>query len=108
VVNDIALNKKQLAALFMLLVFLFIHGLKLFHTHDQEYSQDHKFQKEQVSKVNHCDVCDYHFAKDTLTQNSPIVFSEAQGLPDYFNFYQSRSIRSIGLGYSDRGPPSLI
>lgn len=107
-IKGFSIEKKRLAALFMLLLFLFIHGLKLFHTHDHEYSLDHGAKKELVSKSRHCDICDYHFSKDTIKQNNLFVFVLVQELPVYFNFYQSKSIRSIGLSYSDRGPPVLI
>lgn len=108
VIKGFPIEKKRLAALFMLLLFLFIHGLKLFHTHEHEYPQDPGVKKELVSKSKHCDICDYHFAKDTIKRNNLFVFFKAQDLPVYFNLYQSRSIRSIGLSYSDRGPPVLI
>jgi hypothetical protein len=92
----------------MLALFLFIQGLKLGHTHDHDPSDNIKGEKELVSKNNHCEICDYHFSAGFTIQNSQPISSVVQDIPFYFNFYQSASINSIGLSYSDRGPPALI
>jgi hypothetical protein len=108
VIKNSPILKKQLAAAFMLSLFLFIHGLKLLHSIDHHLHDDPKGKKELVSSSKHCDICDYHFSKDAIKQNTLVFSSVVQNISVYSNFYQSKSIRSIGLSYSDRGPPASI
>jgi hypothetical protein len=108
VISKIGIDKKRLTAICMLTLFLFIHSLKLVHSHDHDHPNSLKGNKEMVSKAKHCGVCDYHFSKDAHKQNASFISFKVLEIPVYLNFYQSESLSSIGLSYSDRGPPSLI
>jgi hypothetical protein len=101
-------RKKQIAALFLLGLFLLIQGAKLLHTHEHDPFHDRKDKRELVSKTKHCDICDYHFAAAAITDASDAHSCAAFGLPSFFNFYNSVSITSTGLSYTDRGPPAVI
>ncbi len=106
--HTIYMRRKQLVSVLMLALFLFIQGLKLDHTHGHDSAENIKGKKELISTDNHCEICDYHFSAGFTMQNSQPISCVVQDIPCYFNFYQSASINSIGLSYSDRGPPALI
>ena len=91
----------------LLMAFLFIHVAKAVHRHENTalaFSFDLK-----VQKSSDCAICDYHITKDA---DLPLVsFSSTQHtLPAYYtvNAYQSRLTSSIGLSYTDRGPPAVV
>jgi hypothetical protein len=100
--------KGKLAALFLLVVFLFIYVVKVFHHHEHTGTAQ-LFNKEaqQIVKSNHCSICDYHLAKDSPGEIPILDLTLPQQQSFYFDFYQSRTTSSIGLNFSDRGPPAL-
>lgn len=100
--------QRQLLAACLLAVFLLITAGKLFHTHGAAGPIADASYTGQVAKNSDCPVCDYHFTKDAghlsdaFAPATPFAFSSRTIA------YESRTVSSIGLSYSDRGPPALI
>ena len=88
------------------MVFLFIHLAKAVHTHEHTAKA---FSVEQtVQKSSDCPICDYHITKDADCQT--ILFSPGSDILSICYdcvAYKSRITTSVGLSYSDRGPPVL-
>lgn len=93
-------------AFLLLMVFLFIHVAKAVHRHEGT-TTGFSFELK-VQKSSDCAICDYHLTKDADLHSATIAPAQ--------NFcsagctiisYQSRLTSSIGLSYSDRGPPAL-
>jgi hypothetical protein len=97
--------KRQAAAFFLLATFLFIHLAKTLHTHDRADFSSFTSKEVQVQKGSDCSICDYHFTKDSFHHTSFLDTQRRVYLNCYYNFYQSIITSSIGLSYSDRGPP---
>lgn len=99
--------QKQLLALLLIGVFLFIHVGKAFHSHELLGNTDNVCQTGQVSKSNDCSVCDFHFTKDTEHQIITVNTEHPTPILVQHAFLQSRKASSIGLSYADRGPPAI-
>jgi hypothetical protein len=99
--------KKQFIAAGLLVVFMFITVVKLFHSHDTHFAPHSSSHLEQVVKDADCSICDYHFTKDTDFQNATFASQMAEVPRVVPVFYQSRTTSSVGLNYADRGPPAL-
>jgi hypothetical protein len=98
--------KRQLIAAGLLVVFLFITLTKIIHSHETNFTSESSSHVEQVVKSSHCSICDYHFTKDTDFQSTTFVLQKVEASCVSPVFYQSRITSSIGLSYSDRGPPA--
>jgi hypothetical protein len=98
---------QKLLAFLLLMVFLFIHVAKAVHRHERA-ATGFSFELK-VQKSGDCAVCDYHLTKDADLQTANIE-SAQDVLSASCNIvcYQSRLTSSIGLSYSDRGPPALV
>lgn len=99
--------QKQVLAACLLAVFLLITGAKLFHTHGAAGHTADSSYTEQVAKGGDCQVCDYHFSKDTDHLRDVFTPAKPLALSSKDISYESRTASSIGLSYSDRGPPAL-
>ncbi|HYE56199.1 MAG TPA: hypothetical protein VD996_15225 [Chitinophagaceae bacterium] len=97
---------RQLIAACLLAVFLFITLIKLFHSHET-YPASVSASVEQVEKKADCAICDYHFTKDTDHQILSFYGTAQQPATIFCISYTSRTASSVGLSYSDRGPPAL-
>lgn len=106
--NKIVTIQKQVLALLLLGVFLFIHIGKSMHTHEISVLAEKSFPTEQVSKSNDCPVCDFHFTKDAEHEVKTNELSQPLPVAIQHTAFQSRHTASIGLSYSDRGPPALF
>jgi hypothetical protein len=97
---------QKLLAFLLLMVFLFIHVAKAVHRHEPT-TTGFSFELK-VQKSSDCAICDYHLAKDADLHTATIEPTQ-NVLSAYCNMvaYQSRLTSSIGLSYSDRGPPAL-
>jgi hypothetical protein len=106
-VNPKTTIKQKLIAACLLAVFLVITVVKLFHSHEALDAVQFSSGIEQVEQSSDCSICDYHFTKDTdysvvaFVSKSPELISLIQIC------YESRITSSIGLSYTDRGPPAL-
>jgi hypothetical protein len=106
-VNKKAIIQKQLTAFFLLVVFLFIHAVKVLHAHERNTSTCQEWSVSKVVEKGHCSICDYHFTKDAHNDFIIIELFHKQLPTLYFISYQSRKTSSIGLNYADRGPPAI-
>lgn len=98
---------RQLAALFLIAVFVFIHIVKVFHSHGNLTSHQVSKNTDQVKKSGVCFICDYHFTKDNdHVNNFHAANPQFQNSAEYI-FRLPRTTSSIGLVFSDRGPPFL-
>jgi hypothetical protein len=100
--------KHQILAAGLLAVFLLITAARLFHTHGSTSRLADSSYSAHVHNNTDCPVCDYHFAKDT-DQPAPAVMQAKQwAVVTPVASYTSKATSSIGLSYSDRGPPAVI
>lgn len=82
--------------------------VKTIHHHDCYKTYLLSENSDQVSSNEDCPICDFHFTKDIeilTTAFSPI---ENFTVTHFLSFYQSIKTSSIGLNYSDRGPPAFF
>lgn len=100
---------RSIAAVMLLGIFISIHVVKAFHTH-QPITTSAKSQDaaEHVKASTDCTVCDYHFTKDGFSEIASIESIVNHFYVSTYPFYQSHISSSIGLHYSDRGPPALV
>jgi hypothetical protein len=105
--RNTSILKKQIIASLLLAVFVSIQITKAVHTHDSTDCSSLFSAKVQVQKSNDCSVCDYHFTKDTFLHTSFLETQPKVYVNRYYNSYQSRVTSSIGLTYTDRGPPVI-
>ena len=99
---------RLLTAVVLLGIFVSVHVAKAFHTHARVNSISKLAAgTDTVQDSSACATCDYHFTKDSYDES---VVWELREIPCYqpvFRFYKSYLASSIGLHYSDRGPPAL-
>ncbi len=96
---------------FLLLLFIFIHAVKTFHTHEYCYADSTNTVDKNVTIVKAvfaCAICDFQIAKDSDAQSSIIaIATPVQFITSYYNFTLSWlpgfSVSSFG-----RGPPATI
>lgn len=105
-VNSKKTIQQQLLAVCLLTVFLFITMIKLVHSHESLSFSKFSSYLEQGEKSTDCSICDFHLAKDAEIPNLGFVPEKTEISNDSPVFYQNRKTSSIGLNYSDRGPPS--
>jgi hypothetical protein len=106
-VNKSVAIKEQFIALLLAAVFLFIHIGKVLHTHENKIPSEAGYKTEQVSKTAECSICDFHLTKDTEQNFAAVIVSKLPIPKQEFLSYQSRTASSIGLTYTDRGPPAV-
>lgn len=100
--------KQQLIAACLLLAFLFITGVKLFHSHETITVASKSSGIEKVLKATDCPICDYQLAKDTHHFDSfPLIEKMELRLSSY-SLYNTPFVTSIGATSSGRGPPALV
>ena len=94
----------MLCAIVLFTVFFFVHAARALHTHDLDTIGNCSKSIHQVGKA-HCSICDYHLTKDADVFTGNITVDCTPCHVVYFFSYQNRTSSSIGLNYSDRGPP---
>jgi len=107
-VNKNATIKRQLIAACLLLVFLFITGVKLFHSHEAISIADTSSGLEQVEKATDCSICDYQLAKDMHHFDSFPLIKKIEFSPSSYSLHNTPFVTSIGSTSSGRGPPALV
>lgn len=101
---------QKLSSVSLLVLFLFIHAVKTFHTHDFSYASQNDNNKNTtvVKTYFFCAICNFQIAKDsdaevaTLNITSPYHFIFVYynyTLPELYNFSATSSVR---------GPPANI
>ncbi len=101
---------QKTSAYFLLTLFVFIHAVKILHTHDYSYTFYNTENKNAaILKAGFtCAICDFQIAKDsdaeyaTLNISTPLHFITA-----YYN-YTSLQLHAFSISSSIRGPPSII
>lgn len=108
-VSQLTIIKKQLIAGLLAAVLLVITGVKFFHSCNEEVEIEVGSNVEQISKNAHCAICDFHFAQDVdLTIAPPSTDSPLFSSNITYACQASNFQSSIGLSFSDRGPPALL
>jgi hypothetical protein len=108
VINIIDITKRLAAGLLVALVFT-VTVVKFFHTCDEHVYFADENGMEQISDNVKCAICEFHLTNDVVMNmelpsiDAPVFHSNII-FPSYSRFFQS----SIGLSFSDRGPPSLL
>ena len=95
----------MLNALALFTVFFLTYAAKALHTHDPGTLVNSSKSIHQVGETAHCSVCDYHLTKDADVFIGSITVDCRPYYVVHFISYQSITISSTGLNYSDRGPP---
>lgn len=99
---------RLVTAVFLLGIFISIHVAKALHTHSIVSTVSKLADEtEKVQASSHCATCDYHFTKDSYSETATITLITPQLYSPVSLFYKSYISSSIGLHYSDRGPPAL-
>jgi hypothetical protein len=95
-------------AVLLLGIFISVHLAKAFHTHAVT-STISKFTGagEKVQAASDCATCDYHFTKDSSSETATIALVPTLYYASVYLSYKSYLASSIGLLYSDRGPPAI-
>lgn len=94
--------QKQLFAALLLVVFLFIHVVKIMHTHDRKCTVDVSCVTTEVLKSTDCPICDFHFCKESIDVKNEDLVTFHFAFPLFYPPYQVAPSTSIGLNYSDR------
>jgi hypothetical protein len=99
------ITTQKLSAILLVAIFSFTYCIKAFHSHDNNLQFSgigHQFEKS-----NECPVCEFQPVKDSEHDIAEIALLNPKAQSAAFSTYQSNFISSIGLSYSDRGPPTL-
>jgi hypothetical protein len=96
---------QKLSAILLVAIFSFTYCIKAFHSHDNDLQ--FSGTGHQIEKSNECPVCEFQPVKDSDHAMAEITLLNPKAQCDAFPFYQSNFTSSIGLSYSDRGPPAL-
>lgn len=104
------IRTKQTIAALLLILFVFIHVVKLFHHHlgIASSNNDSLVSKVTVRPVLHCAVCDYHFIHDADHATAFAVLGLRIIYLPVFASHLVQPTTSIGLSAADRGPPALV
>ena len=95
-------------AVLLLGIFMAVHVAKAAHSHSIVSTVSKlAAATETVQESNDCATCDYHFTKDSYGETASIAFISTDFYSPVFPFYKSHAFTSIGLHYSDRGPPAI-
>ena len=97
---------KRLMASLLIILFVFIHVVKAYHSHETAATLSHSSSNEFTKAKVDCAICKYHFVQDgALLFCQPIVATPAPLIAVYFNF-SARLTTSVGLLSANKGPPS--
>lgn len=107
-VNRITNIQKQWIAGVLAVVLLVITGVKFFHSCDDEAAIADQANIGQVSAKAACSICEFHFAHDAdVVIATPFIDVPVFSHPLAVTFYAGHFPTSIGLSFSDRGPPAV-
>jgi hypothetical protein len=107
-VNKKATIQRQLIAGCLLVVFLFITGARLFHSHETKPATRYSFGVAHVEETSDCAICDYHLAKDAYHLTGFLQVKKAGPLVSSHCSYNTPFVTSIGSASSGRGPPAQV
>lgn len=97
----------QVIAFLLLAVFTTIQSAKVMHTHAATVTTHVSFDGDTVDKTGDCSICDYQLSKNAALPTIYFDIQKPECYPVSFPLYQYSAITSIGLHFSDRGPPAL-
>ena len=102
---------QKISAAVLLALFIFIHVVKTFHTHEYSTALLSKPTGKNacVLKTNFsCPICDFQLAKDGDTHISVLqIVCPVSFISSYYHYELPQSI-SFSIVFSVRGPPSFI
>ncbi len=98
-------NINKAASAVMLVMLLFIHSVKLLHSHDASHDGQ---RTEVVKPTADCNICSYHLSKDA---DAVVYFSVSTPQEDR-KVFNTRKIlferHSFYSAFENRGPPSCF
>ena len=97
----------RVIAFLLLAVFTTIQSAKVMHSHKATVTTHISYDGDTVDKSTDCAICDYQLAKNAELQTIYFDILKPECLHVAFPLYQYSVITSIGLHFSDRGPPAL-
>jgi queuine/archaeosine tRNA-ribosyltransferase len=100
------IQSKRIAALLLMVIFVFIQVGKTLHTHSYSYQCFPYNAAQEIKQSADCQICDFHFSKDCDGERAFIEADVIKEFPILCSYFQSFLTASIGLIYADRGPPT--
>ncbi|WP_207515278.1 hypothetical protein [Longitalea luteola] len=109
IVKDMTIIKKQFIAGLLAALLLMVTGVKFFHTCSEEDEVKIASQLDKLSNHTECAICEFHFTQDVdLTITAPSIDPISFSIHKAFTYSPNNFTSSIGLSFSDRGPPALL
>ena len=103
------IRKRSIYAAFGLALFLFVHAGKCLHVHEKTVAASLKTEGVVLTeKGADCSFCDFHFARDSDAPPVIAGLNRSTLYPETFLLFKSRITSSVGLSFSDRGPPAAL
>jgi len=98
---------KKISTSILLVLFIFIHAVKAFHTHDLSAVQSFNKNTTSVKAGFFCAICDFQIAKDSDAAIAAIhIAAPAQFIVSFCN-YTLPELSNFPVTSSVRGPPAV-
>ena len=101
---------QQVGATFLLLLFVFINAVKIFHTHNFPYAAQTEKSNKNTAVVHEnyfCAICEFQLAKDSDTEVAAISISTPLRFIVSFYNYTLSELSNFSITSSVRGPPVI-
>ena len=98
---------QKTSASFLLSLFLLIHAVKTFHTHDS-YTSNTSTKAASIVKAGFfCAICDFQIAKDSDATHSIINITSPVSVISVCYNHQVTQLHTFSITSSVRGPPNI-
>lgn len=101
----------QTSTSFLLVLFVFIHVVKTFHTHDYSDAYSIKAVSKNATVVKTgfaCAICSFQIAKDSDAESSTLSISTPLHFITAYYSYTLLKLYKLSITTSARGPPANI
>ena len=102
-------NLKRISATIFMALFIFVHAVKTFHTHEYSISTQTNNDPKQTNVASnfYCAICDFQLAKDSDAEVASIHVSPPVTFISFYYHYSAADVTTTSKEFSVRGPPSL-
>ena len=99
---------QKTSTVFLITLFLFIHAVKIFHTHSFSHNAANNYNNKNATVVKanfFCAICDFQIAKDSDAEAATfnIATPEHAVAPHYY--FTLLQLHNVSVTSSVRGPP---
>lgn len=100
-------NLKKISASVFMALFVFVHAVKTFHTHEYLFSNKANTNSKQTNVASnfYCAICDFQLAKDSDAEVSSIHVSTPVTFISFYYHYAVTNVITTPKELSVRGPP---